>query len=64
MQVNLHGDERIDQLYSKGIQIIQSKEVFSFSLDAVLLADFVQTSGHKTKKLLICVPATGQLACF
>lgn len=32
--------ERIDQLYADGIQIIQSKEVFSFSLDAVLLANF------------------------
>lgn len=32
--------ERIDQLYAEGIQIIQSKEVFSFSLDAVLLANF------------------------
>lgn len=36
----LHKDERIDQLYSMSIQIIQSPEVFSFSLDAVLLADF------------------------
>lgn len=32
--------ERIDQLYADDIQIIQSKEVFSFSLDAVLLANF------------------------
>ncbi|MEO2496573.1 SAM-dependent methyltransferase, partial [Enterococcus faecalis] len=28
--------ERIDQLYADDIQIIQSKEVFSFSIDAVL----------------------------
>ncbi|KAF1296381.1 methyltransferase [Enterococcus sp. JM4C] len=32
--------ERIDQLYAEDIQIIQSKEVFSFSIDAVLLANF------------------------
>lgn len=32
--------ERIDQLYAEDIQIIQSREVFSFSLDAVLLANF------------------------
>ena len=32
--------ERIDQLYAEGIKIIQSPEVFSFSLDAVLLANF------------------------
>jgi tRNA1(Val) A37 N6-methylase TrmN6 len=34
--------ERIDQLINGGVKIIQSDEVFSFSLDAVLLADFVQ----------------------
>ena len=33
-------NERIDQLYADDIQIIQSSEVFSFSLDAVLLANF------------------------
>lgn len=36
----LQAGERIDQLYSQDIQIIQSPEVFAFSLDAVLLADF------------------------
>lgn len=36
----LKPDERIDQLYAEDIQIIQSPEVFSFSLDAVLLANF------------------------
>lgn len=36
----LKADERIDQLYSQDIKIIQSPSVFSFSLDAVLLADF------------------------
>lgn len=38
----LHKDERIDQLYAEDIKIIQSPHVFSFSLDAVLLAHFVQ----------------------
>ncbi|MEI5995142.1 tRNA1(Val) (adenine(37)-N6)-methyltransferase [Candidatus Enterococcus mansonii] len=32
--------ERIDQLFADDIKIIQSKEVFSFSIDAVLLANF------------------------
>lgn len=36
----LHSNERIDQLFADDIQIIQSKEVFSFSIDAVLLANF------------------------
>ena len=32
--------ERIDRLFADDIRIIQSKDVFSFSLDAVLLANF------------------------
>lgn len=36
----LNSGERIDQLMSEDIQIIQSSDVFSFSLDAVLLAQF------------------------
>lgn len=36
----LHSDERVDQLFADDIKIIQSKEVFSFSIDAVLLANF------------------------
>lgn len=38
----LHEDERIDQLYAEDIKIIQSAQVFSFSLDAVLLANFAR----------------------
>lgn len=40
-------DERIDQLQTQGIKIIQSDKVFAFSLDAVLLADFADVSGKK-----------------
>lgn len=36
----LKEDERIDQLYAEDVKIIQSSNVFSFSLDAVLLANF------------------------
>ena len=36
----LQQGERIDQLVSRGVKIIQSPDVFSFSLDAVLLAHF------------------------
>ena len=38
--LQLQDHERIDQLYAEDIQIIQSSQVFSFSLDAVLLANF------------------------
>ncbi|MDT6980453.1 tRNA1(Val) (adenine(37)-N6)-methyltransferase [Levilactobacillus zymae] len=41
-QPQLRPGERIDQLYSQDIQIIQSPEVFAFSLDAVLLAAFAK----------------------
>lgn len=33
--------ERLDDLQQQGLQIIQSDEVFAFSLDAVLLANYV-----------------------
>ncbi|MCI1986637.1 MAG: tRNA1(Val) (adenine(37)-N6)-methyltransferase [Lactobacillus sp.] len=39
-------DERIDQLQAAGVAIIQSKTVFAFSLDAVLLADFAVVKKH------------------
>ncbi|WP_426450027.1 tRNA1(Val) (adenine(37)-N6)-methyltransferase [Paenibacillus sp. S-38] len=38
--VPLHEQERIDDLLTHDLRIIQSDEVFSFSLDAVLLARF------------------------
>lgn len=40
MDVELKPGERIDMLYQDQVHIIQSKDVFSFSLDAVLLANF------------------------
>lgn len=48
MSPELLPNERIDQLYADDIKIIQSPEVFSYSLDAVLLANFVQLpkKGH------------------
>lgn len=38
--VKLNPDERIDEIAASGVKIIQSKEVFSFSIDAILLARF------------------------
>lgn len=53
--VTLRADERIDQLYSKDIQIIQSPTVFSFSLDAVLLGAFAQVpKSRKTTTVDLC----------
>lgn len=47
----LKENERIDQLYADGIKIIQSPKVFSFSLDAVLLANFPKIPKKKEKLL-------------
>lgn len=39
-EVQINPDERIDDLIHENLRIIQSKEVFSFGVDAVLLARF------------------------
>ena len=36
----LKDGERIDQLFSTDVKIIQNKEVFSYSIDSVLLSRF------------------------
>ncbi|WP_251546921.1 tRNA1(Val) (adenine(37)-N6)-methyltransferase [Limosilactobacillus caecicola] len=62
--VELKPSERIDQLSSQGIQIIQSSEVFAFSLDAVLLADFVRPNHrHKLQTIDLCA-GNGAIALF
>lgn len=58
----LQPGERIDQLYSQGVQIIQSKEVFSFSLDAVLLADFAQPKRYS--KIVDLCAGNGAVGLF
>ena len=62
--IKLNQDERIDQLYSKDVKIIQSNHVFSFSLDAVLLADFVKVSKQKAKKALDLCSGNGAISLF
>jgi tRNA1(Val) A37 N6-methylase TrmN6 len=46
MDIALHSSERLDDLMTHRLKIIQSNEVFSFSMDAVLLARFVQLPKH------------------
>ncbi|GAA0320944.1 tRNA1(Val) (adenine(37)-N6)-methyltransferase [Bacillus carboniphilus] len=50
----LTGDERLDFLYAEGLRIIQSSSVFSFSIDAVLLANFAYVPIRKGKILDLC----------
>lgn len=53
--VQLHDDERFDYLFAEGgMKIIQSPTVFSFSLDAVLLAHFAYVPVQRGKILDLC----------
>lgn len=53
--VELYNDERIDYLVAdESMQIIQSHTAFSFSLDAVLLAQFAYVPIQKGKLLDLC----------
>jgi tRNA1(Val) A37 N6-methylase TrmN6 len=52
--VNLKGDERLDYLLAEKLRIIQSPSVFSFSLDAVLLARFAYVPIQKGNLIDLC----------
>lgn len=52
--VHLKEDERLDYLLAEELRIIQSPSVFSFSLDAVLLARFVYVPIQKGKLIDLC----------
>lgn len=45
-QVTIFDNERVDDLLTQQLGIIQSEEVFSFSMDAVLLARFASIPKH------------------
>lgn len=50
----LKEDERLDYLLAEDLRIIQSPSVFSFSLDAVLLAKFVYVPIQKGQLIDLC----------
>lgn len=52
--MNLQGDERLDYLLAEDLRIIQSPSVFSFSLDAVLLARFAYMPIRGGKVVDLC----------
>ncbi|WP_367294857.1 tRNA1(Val) (adenine(37)-N6)-methyltransferase [Levilactobacillus yonginensis] len=60
----LRAGERIDQLYSQDIQIIQSPEVFAFSLDAVLLADFAKLPVRADSQTVDLCAGNGAVGLF
>ncbi len=54
MEEWLKNDERLDYLLAEDLRIIQSPSVFSFSLDAVLLAKFTYVPIKKGKIVDLC----------
>ncbi|MEK5213964.1 tRNA1(Val) A37 N6-methylase TrmN6 [Psychrobacillus psychrotolerans] len=54
MEQWLKDDERLDYLLAEDLRIIQSPSVFSFSLDAVLLARFAYVPMKRGKIIDIC----------
>ena len=60
-KVKLYENERVDSLLAENLQIIQSADVFSFSLDAVLLADFVKSVSRPDRKAVDLCLETAQL---
>jgi len=46
--------ERLDALFRESMQIIQSREVFSFSVDALLLANFTRIVKRDRKIIDLC----------
>lgn len=58
----LQYDERIDRLIKEQIDIIQSPSVFSFSIDAVLLANFTKLPKSKTARIVDACSGNGAVA--
>ncbi|WP_025028178.1 tRNA1(Val) (adenine(37)-N6)-methyltransferase [Caldalkalibacillus mannanilyticus] len=54
MEVKLQQNERMDYLLTNDLKIIQSPEVFSFSMDAVLLAKFASIPLTKGRMMDLC----------
>lgn len=49
--IELKGNERIDDLEYKGLKIIQNKEGFCFGIDSILLSDFAKDIKRGTRVL-------------
>lgn len=50
----LKDGERLDELFRESMKIIQSRSVFSFSVDALLLADFTKITKRDGKIIDLC----------
>ena len=58
----LKKNERIDQLMQYNLEIIQSSDVFSYSLDAVLLSDFAKVRNRDDLKVVDLCSGNGAVA--
>ncbi|WP_283399267.1 tRNA1(Val) (adenine(37)-N6)-methyltransferase [Halalkalibacter sp. APA_J-10(15)] len=54
MKIELLEGERLDRVAGTELEIIQSRDVFSFSIDAILLSRFVQVPIRKGRILDLC----------
>ena len=63
-KVKLYENERVDSLLAENLQIIQSADVFSFSLDAVLLADFVKSVSRPDRQAVDLCVGNGAVGLF
>ena len=63
-KTKLYENERVDSLLAENLQIIQSADVFSFSLDAVLLADFVKPVSRPDRKAVDLCAGNGAVGLF
>lgn len=63
-KVKILENERVDALFSENVKIIQSKDVFSFSLDAVLLANFVHSVTRPDRKAVDLCSGNGAIGLF
>lgn len=61
-EIMLKENERIDQLMQYDLSIIQSPDVFSFSLDAVLLGDFAKVRNRDDQKIMDLCAGNGAVA--
>lgn len=64
MNIELNKDERLDDLLAEGLKIIQSPEVFSFSLDAVLLAKFAYVPIRRSGSIIDLCTGNGAIPLF
>lgn len=60
----LQDDERLDYLLAEDLRIIQSPSVFSFSLDAVLLAKFAHVPLRHSGKIIDLCAGNGAIPLF